>query len=209
MRSFRFLRVTAPFAAAFVTIALIAAVAGAHHTDRQDPNDTPGKLDVSNVRFAHRSGPPQWHVVTFAQWGTGEIWDTGYVMIMLDTAAGAPAEHYVLVRSTGSSLVGSLWRARNVGSDTYLGTVPVSRPSRRSVLIQVGLFRLTFGEHRSFYRWWVVTLFTGSTCRRSCQDRVPNGNPVLQWRPGMSPSPSPSPTPSPSPSPSPSGSPSP
>jgi len=195
------LRVAAPFAAALVTIALIAAVAGAHHTDRRDPNDTPGKLDVSQVRFAHRSGPPQWRVVTFAQWGTGEIWDTGYLMIMLDTAAGAPAEHYALVRSTGSSLVGSLWRVRKVGPDTYLGTVPVSRPSRRSVVIQVGLSRLTFGENRSFYRWWVETVFTGSICRRSCLDRAPNRNAVLQWRPGMSPSPSPSPSPSVSPSP--------
>ncbi len=207
MRSPRFVRAAAPLVAALAVIALMAAIAGAHHTDRQDPNETPGKLDVKQVRFAHRSGPPQWHIVTVGRWGTGEIWDTGYLLVMIDTAAGAPAEHYILVRSTGSSLVGSLWRARNVGADTYLGTVPVTRPSRRSALVQVGLFRLTFGEDRSFYRWWVETLFTGSTCRRSCQDRVPNRNAVLQWRPGMSPSPSPSPSPTPSPSPS--GSPSP
>ena len=204
MRSPRFVRAVASLVAALAAVALMAAIAGAHHTDRQDPNETPGKLDVQQVRFAHQPGPPTWTVVTFAEWGVGEIWDRGYLMIMLDTAAGAPAEHYVLVRSTGSSLVGSLWRARNVGADTYLGTVPVTRPSRRSASVQVGSFRLTFGEDRSFYRWWVETLFTGSTCRRSCQDRVPNRNAVLQWRPGMSPSPSPSPTPSPSTSPSPS-----
>jgi hypothetical protein len=204
MRSSRFLRIAAPFAAALATVALMAAVADAHHTDRLDLNDTAGKLDVKRVRFTHASTPPLWTIVTFAEWGTGEIWDHGYLMVMLDTAAGASAEHYALVRSTGSSLVGSLWRARNVGSDTFLGSLTVKRHSRWSASIQVPLYRLTFGEDRWFYRWWVETLFTGSTCTRSCQDRAPNGNPVLQWRPGMSPSPSPTPSPTPSPSGSPS-----
>ena len=203
MRSSRFLRAAAPFAAALVTVALIAAVAGAHHTDLPDRNDTPGKLDVKRVRFAHRGGPPLWTIVTFAEWGTRQIWDRGYVMVMLDTEAGAPAEHYLLVRSRGASLVGSLWRARRSGADTFLGSVPVRRLSRRSVTVEVGLFRLEFGEKRSFYRWWVQTVFTSSACRRTCHDRAPNLDVVLQWRPGMSPSPSSSPSPSPSGSPSP------
>ena len=52
--------------------------------------------------------------------------------------------------------------------------------------------RLTFGASRAFYRWWTETIFTGELCRRTCHDHAPNGDPVLQWRPGMSPSPSPS-----------------
>jgi hypothetical protein len=199
----RFLRAAAPFVAALVTVAMMAVVAGAHHTDLLDPDDTRGKLDVKQVRFAHSPGPPLWTVVTFPEWRTVEIWDRGYILVLLDTQAGPSAEYYLLVRSTGSSLVGSLWRARNFGPDTHLGSVPVKRPSSRSASVQVGLFRLTFGEKRSFYRWWIETLFTGNTCRRTCRDRAPDHDGVRQWRPGMSPTPSPSPSPSPSGSPSP------
>jgi hypothetical protein len=205
MRPSRLVRAGGPFAAALVTVTVMALVAGAHHTDLVDPNDTRGKLDVREVRFSH-PGPPLWRVLTFPEWRTVDIWDRGYIMIMLDTEAGTPAEYYLLVRSTGASLAGSLWRARNFGSDTFLGSVPVKRLSPRSISAQVGLFRLTFGEHRMFYRWWVETLFTGDRCRRTCHDRAPNQAGVVQWRPGMSPTPSPSlsPTPSASPSESPS-----
>ena len=193
------LRASAPFAAALVTVALVAMVAGAHHTDLLDPNDTGGKLDVRQVRLAHQPLPPMWTVVTFAEWRTRAMWDRGYIMVLLDTSAGEGAEFYLLVRSVGRVLRGSLWRARVFGPDSYLGAVPVRRLSPRSASVQVGLSRLKFGAKRSFYRWWVQTVFTGQTCRRTCQDRAPNGKPVLQWRPGMSPSPS-SPSPS-SPSP--------
>jgi hypothetical protein len=187
----RLTHIAAPFVAALATVALITAVAGAHDTDFMDPDDTRGKLDVKQVRLAHQPGPPFWTVVTFAEWRTAEMWDRGYVMVFLDTEGGAGAEYYLLVRSVGVELQGSLWRARNVGPDTRLGTVPVRRLSRRSASVQVGLSRLNFGASRSFYRWWVQTLFTGELCRRTCHDVAPNRDPVRQWRPGMSPSPSP------------------
>ena len=191
------LRASAPFAAALVTVALVAVVAGAHHTDLLDPNDTRGKLDVRQVRLAHQSLPLVWTVVTFAEWRTAEMWDRGYIMVLLDTSAGKGADFYLLVRSVGPVLRGSLWRARSFGPDSHLGKVPVRRLSPRSASVQVGLSRLSFGAKRSSYRWWVQTVFTGRTCQRTCQDRAPNGGSVLQWRPGMSPSPttsSPSPT---------------
>ena len=199
----RLLRAGAPFAAALLTIVVMALGAGAHHTDLMDPNETRGKLDVRRVRFDH-TGAATWTVTTFSEWTTGSIWDRGYILVMLDTQAGAPAEYYLLIRSRGASLVASLWRHRNVGSDTYLGTVPVKRPTSRSATVQVALFRLDFGEKRTFYRWWVETVFTGDRCRRTCHDRAPQTDPARQWRPGMSPSPSPSPSPSLSPSGSPS-----
>lgn len=128
------------------------------------------------------------------------MWDRGYFMVLLDTEGGTGTEFYLLIRSAGRALEGSLWRARAVGPDSYLGSVPVRRLSRRSASVQVGLSRLTFGASRSFYRWWVETLYTSDTCRRTCHDVAPNGEPVRQWRPGMSPTPSPpSPTDSPSP----------
>jgi hypothetical protein len=189
------LRASAPFAAALVTVALVAIVAGAHDTDLLDPNDTRGKLDVRQVRLAHQPLPPVWTVVTFAEWRTAEMWDRGYIMVLLDTSGGERADHYLLVRSVGSVLRGSLWQARIYGPDSYVGNVRVKRLSPRSASVQVGLSRLRFGAKRSSYRWWVQTVFTGPTCRRTCQDRAPNRGSVLQWRPGMSPSPSsPSPT---------------
>jgi hypothetical protein len=192
MRRARWLR-AASFAAPLATVTLMMLVAGAHHTDLVDPNDTRGKLDVSQVRLAHVGGPPSWKVVTFRKWGIREIWDRGYIMVLLDTRSGERAEYYLLIRSNGSSLKGSLWSARAFGPDSHLGGVPVRKVSRRSASVQVRLGRLTFGEKRLFYRWWVHTVFTSDRCRRTCHDRAPNSGAVLQWRPGMSPTPSPSP----------------
>ena len=210
MSGSRLFRATAPFAAALITIALMTVAAGAHHTDLQDPDDVRGKLDVKQVRFAHAPGPPTWTIVTFGEWTTARMWDRGYMVVLLDTQSGVGPEFYLLIRSAGSALQGSLWRAHAYGPDSYLGSVPTKRPSRRSASVQVSLRRLTFGASRSFYRWWVQTVYTNHACPRTCHDRAPNGVTVLQWRPGMSPTPSPpSPSPSPSPSESPSNSPSP
>lgn len=200
MSASRLLRVTAPFAAALITIAVMSVGAGAHDTDFNDPNDARGRLDVRQVRLAHVPGPPTWTIITFAEWSTAGMWDRGYLMVLLDTQAGVGAEYYLLVRSVGKALQGSLWRVHATGPDSYLGSVPTSRPSRRSASVQVSLRRVTFGASRSFYRWWVQTVFTSDLCPRTCQDRAPNRETVLQWRAGMSPTPTPTPTPSPSPS---------
>jgi hypothetical protein len=198
----RWPRTVAAFAAAIATVLLAALSAGAHDTDLRDPNDTRGKLDVHEVRLAHGTGTPMWTVATFADWGVFEMWDRGYVEVLLDTRREEDPEYYLLVRSSRSDLLGSLWRSHATGPDSYLGTVPVKRMSRHSVSVKVGLWRLDFGDKRDFYRWRVHTLFTSDVCRRTCHDYAPNGASVLQWRPGRSPSPSVSPSPSPSPSPS-------
>jgi hypothetical protein len=199
----RFLRAAAPFAGVLITIVLMTVVAGAHDTDFLDPNDARGKLDVKQVRLAHVPGPPTWTIVTFAEWSTAGMWDRGYIMVLLDTQGGVGAEYYLLVRSAGSALQGSLWRAHPYGPDSYLGSVPTSRPSRRSASVQMSLKRLTFGASRSFYRWWIQTVYTSDLCRRTCHDRAPNQQSVLQWRRGMSPTPTQSESQSPSDSPSP------
>jgi hypothetical protein len=191
----RWLRTTAPFAAAIATALLAALAAGAHDTDLTDPNDTRGKLDVHEVRLAHDTRTPKWTVVTFADWGVFEMWDRGYVEVLLDTRRGENPEYYLLVRASRSELLGTLWRLHAFGPDTYLGTLQVTRRSRHSVSVQVGLWRLEFGDRRDFYRWQVHTIFTSDVCRRTCHDYAPNATAVLQWRPGRSPSPSVSPSP--------------
>jgi hypothetical protein len=194
VRSARRTRALAPVVAAIVTVGLVSLAASAHDTDFNDPNDTPGRLDVSRVRLAHQPGPPRWSVIMFRGWTIREIWDRGYVMVLLDTRFSPATDFYLLVRSTGNALQGTLWEARSVGPDTFLGTVPVGKPSPRSVSVQVGLWKLTFGPSRRLYRWRVQTLFTSEACPRTCQDRAPNAGPVVQWRAGMSPTPSPSPS---------------
>ena len=202
MTSARWARVLAPFVAAIATVGLLGIVAGAHDTDFDDPNDTRGLLDVSAVRLAHQPGPPRWSVITFPRWTIQRIWDRGYAMVLLDTRAGHGPDFYLLMRSVGSALQGTLWQIRSTGPDSYLGTVPVAKPGARSVTVEVGLRRLGFDPGRRFYRWTVQTVFTSDTCPKTCQDRAPNAGQKLQWRPGMSPTPTPSPTSSPSPSPS-------
>ena len=194
------LRAGAPFAAALATVLAMSLVAGAHDTDLVDPNDANGKLDIRSVRLAH-DGRLFWTVVTFARWGVGGMWDSGYIMVMLDTRLSAEPEYYLLIRSNGSALLGSLWRVQATGPDSYLGAATVTRLSGRSASVGMRLRRLSFGPKRTFYRWWVLTLFTNDVCPRTCHDRAPNGTTVLQWRPGMSPGPSPSPSESPSSSP--------
>jgi hypothetical protein len=197
VRKRRLFRTASPFVAALATIASMALVASGHDTDLTDPNDTRGRLDVREVRLRHQPGPPFWTIITFAEWSTADMWDRGYLLVFLDTKAGAGAEYYLLIRSARFELRGSLWRARRTGPDTFLGAAPVTRQSRRSASVQVGLARLTFGPKRSFYRWWVQTILTSDTCPRTCHDRAPNQGTVRQWRPGMSPTPTPSPSPSP------------
>jgi hypothetical protein len=176
----------------------MALAAGAHHTDLTDPDDARGKLDVREVRFDH-AGTPRWTVVTFSKWGNLEMWDRGFVEVLLDTRQSQLAEYYLLVRTDRTRIEGSLWRLRRFGPDSYLGAVGVDRLSLRSVSVQVRLRRLRFGEQRDFYRWWVHTVVTSESCPRTCHDVAPNGAPVLQWRPGRSPSPSVTNSPSPSP----------
>ena len=199
----RWIRIVAPFAAAFVTVLMLALVAGADETIIHHPRQTKGKLAVREVRLKHDGMPPTWTIVTYSRWSAPEIWDRGYVMVLLDTKGGPEAEYYLLIRSTRWALEGSLWRAHAYEPDTFLGRVPVWRTSARSVSVRVRLIRLAFGPRRRSYRWFVTTLYTSDVCRRTCIDRVPSTGSVLQWRPGMSPTPSPTPTPSPSGSPSP------
>jgi hypothetical protein len=195
----RWLRVTAPFAAAAATVLAMALVAGAHDTDLKDPDDSRGKLDIREVRLAHETRTHRWTVVTFSKWGNLEMWDRGYVEVLLDTRRTDVADYYLLVRTNRTDIDASLWRLHRFGPDTFLGAVGVDRLSLRSVSVQVALGKLEIGEQRDFYRWWVHTVVTSEACRRTCHDVAPNGDPVVQWLPGRSPTPSVTESPTPTP----------
>jgi hypothetical protein len=185
----RWWRVVAPFVAAAMTVLVIAFVAGAHDTDLTDPDDATGKLDIQSVRLTHDGQPPQWRIVTYRRWTNYEMWDRGFIEVLLDTRQSVNPEYYLLLRTDRWRLTGTLWRIHAVGPDAFLGTVNVSRPSLRSATVQVRLGRLSFGEQRDFYRWRVHTVLTSESCPRTCHDRAPNGDWVVQWRPGRSPTP--------------------
>ena len=180
-------------------IATIAAVALASHLPVDDPNDTRGPLDVRRVRLQHDDGPPEWTVVTFGRWSAGSIWDQGHVFLFLDTYGSTDPDHFVHVRSNGRTMLGVLWRiAPSEGQrDRAMRSVAVWRGSGRTVSVRVPLGPLKIGPHRTLFRWWVFTSFTGERCRATCLDRVPSSGSIEQWLPGHSPSPSPTESPSP------------
>ncbi|MDH4113690.1 MAG: hypothetical protein OEV60_13595 [Actinomycetota bacterium] len=194
------MRSIVPFviAALVVLVAVVAIASPSFHSGANDPNDTKGLLDVRRVRLAHKGGTEA-TVIMFASWSPAAIWDRGNVYVFLDTSGADDAEYFVLVRSTGSGLQGSLWRDRRDRRDVFLRTVKVRRKTGNGVSVAIPIKSLEFGGFRTSYFWWATTTFTGRVCRRTCVDRAPDDGSVEQWRPGMSPSPSPTNSPSPSP----------
>jgi hypothetical protein len=196
----------ASLAAIGVTWAAIAgATAGATAGRAQidDPNDTRGPLDVRRVWFDPAATPPQWTAVTFAPWSPDQTEDRAFAFVFLDTKKGVRPDYYVVIRSTGRSFSGSLWRDADGAQDPRMGEVVVSPGSGDTgVVVEVPLGQLEFGALRTSYRWWVATTFTGRVCRSTCVDRVPDRGAVEQPFGTPTPTPPPSPTSTPTPSPS-------
>ncbi|GIU97755.1 MAG: hypothetical protein KatS3mg013_1558 [Actinomycetota bacterium] len=194
------IRRSAPVALALATVVAAAAWAAIMPQRVLDPNDTPGRLDVRVVRFEDPPGTgPEWTVITFDPWTVGQMWDRGWVYLLLDTRGDEAADHLVVVRSDGRRLLGSLWRvATGTGRDRYLRAVAAEKVGERAAWVRLPLRALTFGPSRTFYRWWVQTWWE---CEGRCADRAPDVGSELTYRPGMSPSPSPSPSPEPPPEP--------
>ena len=173
----------------------VAAVAGASGGRAQvdDPNDTRGPLDVRRVWFDPDAGPPQWTLVTFSPWSPEQTEDRAFAFVFLDTKKGAHPDYYVVIRSTGHTLSGSLWRDLDGAGDIRLGPVAVSTGSDDAgVTVGVPLGWLEFGALRTSYRWSVLTTFTGRVCRVTCVDRVPDQGTIEQ--PLGTPTPTPTPT---------------
>jgi hypothetical protein len=175
------------------SIATAAAVAIANHAPVADPNDTRGPLDVRRVELEHDDGPPEWTVLTFQSWTTHSMWDRGHAFVFVDTLGTSEADYFVHVGSAGRRMKGSLWRIPPVASrrDRRIHTITVWRDSNAGVSARLPLGMMNIGEHRTSFRWWVVTSYLGNRCRVTCIDRVPNSGLVAQWLPGHSPTPSP------------------
>ena len=192
-----------PFGAALVTVLTVAAVALASgsrpRVQVDDPNDTKGTMDIRSVLFDPEAGPPRWNVLTFADWRPKDIQDRGFVFLYLDAAGDERAEHYVMIRSQGRELSGSLWLDRRNAPDRRLRALEVTRDSRSSVAVQVPVGSI-LGGSRTSYRWWVVTTFTGRVCPATCVDRLPDTGAVEEPPSSPTTTPTGSPTPTTTPS---------
>lgn len=120
-------------AGAVLLIAAVVAAAPvlANHTSQTDPNDTPGPLDVRAVDFNHGAGPTRWRFTTFAGWTVGQIWDSGYLVVELDTRGDGQIDHRAVVRSDGSDLVATLYRVRADGRQVVVGGLDAGRAGSR------------------------------------------------------------------------------
>ena len=176
----------------------IPFLAMARHLDLQDADDTRGLLDVQLVEVTGGGNNPRWKVSTFARWSERDVWDTGFVLVRLDSFGTGRADYYALVRSNGRELSGHLFRDREKQPDRRLRSVQVQRDGRRSVSVVVELNRLKRRGTKE-YSWFVQTLFSSDNCRSVCIDRVPDRGKVAEPGAGPAPTPSLSPLPTPSP----------
>lgn len=196
-RAFRLWVAVAVVAAA--AVAVVVPALGATHTDTSDPNDTDGVFDLAEVALDHYPGPLRWTFRTFGGWSVREVWDRGYLVIALDTRGDDGIDERIVVRSDGEALVATLGTVRSDGEDHVRATLSASKDSRRRASVEVSVRRLLIGRGREAFTWYAYSLFTGSSCQRTCIDLVPDDGRLEQLLPGVSPSPTPTPTPSPTP----------
>lgn len=154
-------------------------LASARHVDLDDPDDTRGLLDVRRVDSFGGKDRPKWEIRTYERWRAVEIWDGGWGLVHLDTFGDERFDYYVLVRSNGSRLVGSLYLDRPQKDDRRVGNVKVDKPDRRSMLVILDLDDVRRRGSRS-YRWFVRTLFMSGRCKEVCIDRVPDTSAVTE-----------------------------
>lgn len=193
-------RLIAILIAALMGAAGIAFMASASHLDVGDPDDTRGRLDVQTVQTGGAKRP-RWRIITFSSWSSRDLWDTGFVTVLLDTRKRIRPDYYILIGSKGTHMYAHLWRDRATKGDFKVSKVKVWRPDRSSVSVKVPLRKMLIGNRRTFYRWSVETLFTGPRCIRVCFDFVPNEGAVVEPLPAPSPTVTITPTPTPTPTP--------
>ena len=200
--------------ALLASIAVLLPIFARAESRVADANDQHGKLDVKEVRTFGRNRPG-WKTITFENWKTRKIFVRGNVLVFLDTRWDERPEYYAVVYSDADAKIRALlYRDHEDKPDKKKGKLHVWRKNRHSVSVRIHLSDLHFDDNRTYYEWYVETLWSGDKCESMCFDYVPgkHENHVRVPRPGYEQSPTPTPTlpdeptPSPSPLPSPTGS---
>jgi hypothetical protein len=176
-----------------VVVVAVALNASANHIDVTDPNDSPGRLDISRVQVVGTIRRPIWKETTFREWSNRHIYERGFLLVFLDTfGTNQRPDYYALIHSVGTRLTAELFRDRQNKRDFRVSFLDVWRADRRSASVRVPLRKLRFGEQRVEYTWFARTVYSGfQECSNICFDSAPNGQPIIEPRPGVTPSPSP------------------
>jgi hypothetical protein len=168
------------FACALVMVALASGIADASHQDINDPNDTDGKLDIKKVASFGTQRPAR-KITTFSSWTTREMRDSGYFTVWYDTRFNSRFDYFVLARSIGRKMEGTLWRDFASRPDRVVGDAQVWRTDDRSVTIRISLDQMVLGDKRQSYRWAVESIRNGgSACGNVCFDRAPDSGVVVE-----------------------------
>jgi hypothetical protein len=123
------------------------------------------------VRSRAGESPPRWKIVTFSSWTIKGVWDEGYFLVSVDTKGDPDPDYHVLGYSNGKSMVGGLYREKAGGAEVRIGGAAVAKSGARGILVKLPLGKLD--RTRPYFRWSVMTLFTGKKCGTVCFERVP------------------------------------
>jgi hypothetical protein len=165
---------------------LVPSIAKANHAPVSDGNDVRGLLDIKKV--AVQGGQrKRAKVTTHKRWTADRMRDRGYVLVYFDTFADQRPDYYVLVLSTGSEMKAKLYRDRKSLNDYIVGSTKAWKAEKSSVSVRLPLGKTQWGKSRTFYRWNVLSLFSGRRCKRVCFDRAPQATAVEEPRPGAPP----------------------
>ena len=165
---------------------LVPSLAEANHAPASDGNDVRGLLDIKKVAI-QGSERKRAKVITHKRWTADRMQDRGYVLVYLDTFADERPDYYVLIRSTGSEMKAKLYRDRKTKDDYIVGSTKAWKAEKSSVSVRLPLRKTQWGKTRTFYRWNVLSLFSGRRCKRVCFDRAPQGTAVEEPRPEIPP----------------------
>lgn len=149
-------------------------------TSPRDRNDTASLMDVKRVKTRLSRPAPMWTVAMYSQFTSSRIEDQGFVLVYLDTLGDERPDYHALIRSSGSRVEGLLFRDRSDGREQLVASLEARRTSANSMTIVVPRKRLRLGTGRRFYRWEILTLYTGNRCQEVCFDRVPDKGAMTQ-----------------------------
>ena len=153
----------------------------ASHANVRDGNDTRGPLDIESVRMSDGIRPA-WTITTWGSWRAGDIWDSGFLVLKMDTFGDSHFDYYALIRSTGSRLVGTLHRDYKRKQDVRRSALRVNRPDRSSARVRVPLDKMNF-EQEGVFRWMTTASWSSSRCSgATCLDRAPDSGAINEPR---------------------------
>jgi len=151
---------------------MLSGTASADTARFNDPNDTPGRLDVKAVRHGHDGARLVHSAYTYRRWGSRALSDDeSYIGFYLDAGTSRTrADRFVWIRhKPGRGLYARIFRPGVHANGERLGKVRVSRPGRRSVRIYLRRSQLSSGILNG-YRWRVTTSYEKSTTGGACGD---------------------------------------